>query len=78
MIKKDSEALCEFLSSFESRHERMLVQERICTECLIPAYTLRNWKYGLARIPALHKRKIEEIIGKKIFSPLQIVENDIN
>ncbi len=70
MIKKDSEALSDFLSSFDNRYERLLAQERICKECLVPAYTFHNWKYGLCRIPELHKRKIEEIFGKKIFSEI--------
>jgi len=68
MIKKDSVALTDFLNGIESRWERLALQERICQECLIPSYTLRNWKYGLARIPELHKRKIEETIGENIFS----------
>lgn len=68
MMKKDSESLVAFLNSFESRYERLFAQERICKECLVPAYTVRNWKYGLARIPELHKHKIEEIFGKQIFS----------
>lgn len=68
MIKKDSEALTDFFNGIESRWERLALQERICNACLIPSYTLRNWKYGLARIPELHKRKIEETIGKNIFS----------
>lgn len=69
-IKKDSEALVDFLNSFNSRYERLMAQETICKECLIPAYTLNNWKYGLARIPELHKRKIEEIFEEEIFPRL--------
>lgn len=68
MVKKDSEALTDFLNSFESRYERLMAQEKICRECIIPAYTLRNWKYGLSRIPELHKRKIEEVFAKTIFT----------
>lgn len=67
-MKKDSEALTNFLNGFQSRYERLLAQEKICKECLVPAYTVRNWKYGLSRIPELHKRKIEEIFDKQIFS----------
>lgn len=68
IMKKDSEALAEFLNGFKSRYERLLAQEKICKECLVPAYTVRNWKYGLSRIPELHKCKIEEIFGIKIFT----------
>lgn len=68
MIKKDSQALTDFLHGFESRYERLLAQEKISKECLVPAYTVRNWMYGLSRIPELHKRKIEEIFATQIFS----------
>lgn len=68
MLKKDSQALKDYLNSIGSRYERLWLQEKICKECLVTRYTLQNWKSGMARIPELHKRKIEETIGKNIFS----------
>lgn len=69
MIKKDSIALHDFLHSF-SRHEMVVAIDKITSECYIPRQTVHNWQHGLARIPELYKRKIEEIFGKEIFSRL--------
>ena len=67
MVTKDSEALQTFLDSFPSRYERLAAEEKIARDCYVPKYTVRNWKYGLSRIPELHKRKIEEIFDQSIF-----------
>lgn len=70
MIRKDSEALCAFLDSFSSRYERLGAEEKIALHCYVPRHTVRNWKYGLSRIPVLHKLKIEEIFNQTIFDRL--------
>ena len=70
MVTKDSEALQTFLASFPSRYERLAAEEQIARNCYVPKYTIRNWKYGLSRIPELHKRKIEEIFNQTIFHRL--------
>ena len=69
-MKKDSEALVDFLNSFPSRYERLAAEEQISRNCYVPKYTVRNWKYRLSRIPELHKRKIEEIFNQTIFCRL--------
>lgn len=65
-IKTDSQQLNDFLSSL-SHNEKRVVIDNLCAGCLVPRYTIHNWARGLARIPALHKCKIEEIIGHEIF-----------
>lgn len=65
-FKPDATALREKLKSM-SFGERAFTRERIIQGCMVNANTLNNWCYGLTRIPALHKCKIEEILGEKIF-----------
>lgn len=69
MVKKDSIALHDFLHSF-SRNEMVVAIDKISTLCYVPRGTVHNWQNGLARIPELHKVKIEEIFNTKIFSRL--------
>lgn len=69
VYKKDSEALRDFLDSLpKSRYSEVIT--KIAEGCMTQRYTIFNWKRGLCRIPELHKCKIEEIIGEKIFSRL--------
>lgn len=72
-IRKDSIALRDFMNSF-TRNRRTVVIDMICEGCLVPRYTVNNWARGLARIPELHKRKIEEIFSQHIFDSLTICE----
>ncbi len=65
-IRKDSEALKDFLEQFE-RHDKVYWISRLSEGCMVPRHTIRNWYRGLVRIPALYKLKIEEIIGQEIF-----------
>ncbi len=44
------------------------LKKKLIEGCLITPYTFDNWLYGKCRIPELHKCKIEEILGKKIFN----------
>ena len=72
-IRKDSIALRDFMNRY-TRGRRTWVIDMICAGCLVPRYTVMNWKRGLARIPELHKRKIEEIFSEHIFDSLTICE----
>lgn len=69
-IMKDSIALTSFLST-KSRAEKTIAVDLIVKECYVPRYTVHNWIRGLARIPTLHKRKIEELFGVKIFDTIE-------
>jgi len=55
-----------FLMSVPSGDSREMTR-KIIDGCKIPYHTFMNWKQGLCRIPELHKAKIEEIAGRKIF-----------
>lgn len=68
-MKKDSTALGEFLAGF-TRNEHAVAIDKISQGCLVPKQTVYNWKFGLCRIPELHKRKIEEIFQTPIFDKL--------
>ena len=70
-IRKDSEALRDFLDQFE-RHDKVYWISQIADGCMVPRTTVRNWYRGLCRIQALYKAKIEEIVGQEIFD--RIVE----
>ena len=65
-IRKDSEALRDFLEQFE-RHDKVYWITQLSEGCMVPRHTVHNWSKGLIRIPALYKLKIEEIIGHEIF-----------
>lgn len=65
-IRKDSEALRVFLDQFEG-HDKTYWISQIQDGCMVPRYTVLNWARGLARIPALFKLRIEEIVGQEIF-----------
>lgn len=73
-IRKDSVALRDFIQS-HSKNEIVVIYDKICEGCMVPRYTIHNWIRGLARIPQLHKCKIEEIFGKSIFDKLEKCEN---
>lgn len=72
-IRKDSIALTEYLNRF-SRNEKIVCIDRLVAGCLVPRGTIHNWMRGLARIPELHKRKIEEIVGESVFDSITICE----
>lgn len=65
-IKTDSKALSSYLANL-TPNEKRITLDKLEDGCKVPRYTLYNWARGLARIPELHKSKIEEIIGCKIF-----------
>ncbi len=65
-IKKDAAALKEYLDHVPYI-EYADTKKKIIEGCMIKPHTLSNWKYGLCRIPDLHKAKLEEIAGRKIF-----------
>ena len=65
-IRKDSEALRDFLEQYE-RHDKVYWITQLSEGCMVPRHTVHNWSKGLIRIPALYKLKIEEIIGQEIF-----------
>ena len=65
-IRKDSEALRDFLEHFK-RHDKVYWITQLSEGCMVPRHTVHNWSKGLIRIPALYKLKIEEIIGQEIF-----------
>ena len=69
-IRKDSEALRDFINQFED-HDKSYWISRIAEGCMVPRHTVRNWYRGLARIQALYKMKIEEIIGQEIFDRIE-------
>lgn len=69
-IISDSQALSAYLSRFP-RPEKSSVIDNICQACMVPRHTIFNWSRGLARIPDLHKCKIEEVIGENIFSDIK-------
>jgi hypothetical protein len=62
----DKEALNKFMKSVPYG-EYSDVRRKIIEGCKVPTYTFSNWMSGIARIPELHKDKIEEIIGATIF-----------
>lgn len=68
-MTNDSKALCKFLGQF-TRNEHAVAIDKISENCLVPKQTVYNWKFGLCRIPELHKLKIEEIFQTKIFDKL--------
>ncbi len=72
-FSKDTLAFRDFLHKL-SRNEMIAMVDRIVQGCMVPRHTVWNWSRGLSRIPALHKCKIEEIIGEKIFDTLTICE----
>ena len=70
-MKKDSIALSKFLEQY-SRNEHAVAIDKISQGCLVPKQTVYNWKFGLCKIPELHKRKIEEIFQTPIFDKLNL------
>lgn len=62
----DKEALNKYMKSVPYG-EYSNIRQKIIEGCKIPTYTLGNWMSGIARIPELHKDKIEEITGMKLF-----------
>lgn len=72
-FNKDAVALDQYLRRY-TQHRLTLVLDQLVIGCMVPRHTILNWRRGLARIPALHKCKIEEIIGEKIFDTLTICE----
>lgn len=64
--KTDGDKLQEWLKSilYGNYHEML---KRIEEECKVSKFTFENWRYSKCRIPELHKSKIEEIAGMKIF-----------
>lgn len=72
-IRKDSVALDDFVHR-HTKNEIPIIYDKICEGCMVPRYTIQNWLRGLARIPELHKCKIEEIFGETIFDKLETCE----
>ena len=68
-IRKDSEALRDFLNQFE-KHDKTYWISQLSEGCMVPRYTVLNWAKGLTRIQALYKQKIEEIVGQEIFDKI--------
>lgn len=69
-IQRDSKALSAYLDKL-SYPAKLYAIARIAEGCMVPRKTVHNWKQGLCRIPALHKCKIEEILGEKLFSSFE-------
>lgn len=65
-LKKDAFALKDYIDHIPYI-EYAETKRKIIEGCMIKPHTLSNWMYGLCRIPDLHKAKIEEIAGQKIF-----------
>jgi len=63
---KDSSALEGYMSKL-SRNAKSYIIDKIAEGCMVPRYTVKNWMSGMARIPELHKCKIEQILEEKIF-----------
>ena len=72
-IRKDSEALFAFMQRFP-RNEKVVIVDKLVAGCLVPRTTVHNWIHGLCRIPELHKCKIEEIVGERVFDNLTTCE----
>ena len=70
-MNPDSLAFASYLQNL-STLEKTNVIDNLCEACMVPRYTIQNWRRGLARIPAPHKCKIEETIGEKIFSDIKV------
>ena len=70
-MKKDYEALADIFQNLD-RTETVSLIDKIVYECKITRHTFFNWKYGVCRIPELHKDKIEEILGKRVFDKITI------
>lgn len=68
-IRKDSEALRDFLNQFEGHNKTYWITQ-IADGCMVPRQTVLNWSRGLCRIPALHKLRIEEVVGQEIFDKI--------
>lgn len=50
-------------STLELKEKRI----KICNECKVEIYTIRNWLYGKAEIPYLTTLKLNSIFNEKIF-----------
>jgi hypothetical protein len=66
MDRNDAEKLQAYLKTVPVGNY-LDVRKKIIDECMIKNHTFNNWRYGFCRIPQLHKKKIEEVIGEKIF-----------
>ncbi|MDR1116608.1 MAG: hypothetical protein LBL33_10790 [Tannerella sp.] len=64
--KTDAQNLQKWINSIPVGEYRKKIDD-VIAGCKIPRSTFYNWKFGLCRIPELHKDKIEEIAGCKIF-----------
>lgn len=65
--RQDNACLKNYLYAMP-RYKRVYIGHKIAEECNVTYQTFRNWTMLITRIPELHKRKIEEILGEKIFS----------
>lgn len=65
--RQDNTCLKNYLNSMP-RYKRVYLGHRIAEECNVTYPTFRNWLMYITKIPELHKHKIEEILGEKIFS----------
>lgn len=64
---KDGERLLEFINNSESAELRASRITEIACGCMVTRQVVYNWMFGKTRIPALHKQKIEEVLGVSIF-----------
>lgn len=64
--RQDAEKLRAFLNSVPYGELRAVVAA-LQKACMVPAYTLANWRSGRCRIPELHKAKINEVANRQVF-----------
>jgi len=51
-----------------SRFDKKTIRKKIMDVCIVEYPTVCNWLIGACNIPPLAKEKIEDVVGKKIFS----------
>jgi len=54
--------------NMQDKRQKMILRKKIMVSCYINYPTVNNWLQNRCKIPELAKNKIEECIGKKIFS----------
>lgn len=62
-----NEALDSYLKSLTSA-QRFQISREICASCYIRRHIMYNWRHGLSKIPLLARDKINEIVGRNIFT----------
>lgn len=69
-IYKDSNKLSAYMEHMRRPDKTRLIN-RISQECMVTRGSVFHWIYGIARIPAYHRAKIEEVLGVKLFENYQ-------